>query len=91
MMQGALESLFAVSEATRSCRRTRIPAAAGVAGRHRRQDPGLAVASTTAGSRAQHQIKVFPNTLFRARSASGARVLRVDEPSAITEPPKVQF
>ena len=93
MMQGALKSLFAVSEAYPQLQANQnflqlqaelVDTEDKIQASRRFYNGGVRELNT--------KIKVFPNTLFvRGLGFKEREFFEVDEPSAITEPPKVQF
>ena len=92
-MQGALKSLFAVSEAYPQLQANQnflqlqgelVDTEDKIQASRRFYNGGVRELNT--------KIKVFPNTLFvRGLGFKEREFFEVDEPSAIAEPPKVQF
>jgi LemA protein len=93
MMQGALKSLFAVSEAYPQLQANQnflqlqaelVDTEDKIQASRRFYNGGVRELNT--------KIKVFPNTLFvRGLGFKEREFFEVDEPSAVAEPPKVQF
>lgn len=93
MMQGALKSIFAVAEAYPQLQANQnflqlqaelVDTEDKIQASRRFYNGGVRELNT--------KIKVFPNTLFvRGLGFKEREFFEVDEPSAIAEPPKVQF